>query len=96
MMAAEGVLPFANKTKPKHRTLGWLTIRRSRKNKYNLQDARPNCYLHPDDGPLANGVVDEDDIPKLVERLHVSQINCIDIYALLHCRLECVKIKCYF
>ncbi|XP_033640424.1 uncharacterized protein LOC117300748 [Asterias rubens] len=72
-MAAEGVLPFANKTKPKHRTLGWLTIRRSRKNKYNLQDASPNCYLHPDDGPLANGVVDEDDIPKLVERLHLME-----------------------
>ncbi|XP_038073504.1 uncharacterized protein LOC119741711 [Patiria miniata] len=64
------------KNKSKNRSLGWLTIRRSRsKNKYNLQNALPHASQHPDDrsgeGPLGN--VDEDDIPKLVERLRILE-----------------------
>ncbi|XP_022105314.1 uncharacterized protein LOC110987148 [Acanthaster planci] len=74
---AEGLGPVPlPKNKSKNRSLGWLTIRRSRsKNKYNLQNAVPHACQHPDDrsGQDSLGYVDEDDIPKLVERLRMLE-----------------------
>ena len=66
------------KTKSKHRTLGWLTIRRPRsKNKYVLQDAEPHNGHHPDvSGRSKTDEELEEDVPTLLERLKVCVISC--------------------
>ena len=65
------------KTKSKHRTLGWLTIRRPRsKNKYVLQDAEPHNGHHPDvSGRSKTDDELEEDVPTLLERLKVRVIS---------------------
>lgn len=64
------------KTKSKHRTLGWLTLGRSRsKNKYVLEDAEPHNGYHPEMSPNCKTDDElEEDVPTLLERLKVRSL----------------------
>ncbi|XP_072031131.1 uncharacterized protein [Amphiura filiformis] len=73
------------KTKSKHRTLGWLTIRRPRsKNKYVLQDAEPHNGHHPDiSGRTKTDEELEEDVPTLLERLKIAESARMDTHSLV-------------